>query len=334
MNTKRWALSVPLEDWSLREMGELAREAEKLGYTDAWSGETDSVDIFSPLAAVALGSGMRVGSAIVNVYTRAPAALAASAAGMEQLAPGRFVLGIGAGSKNIIERWNGGEFARPVQRVKEMAQFLRQALAGERVVFNGETFRVNGYRLTRPPTQPIPIHVAALRPKMLAVAGAEADGVILNFLSAGDVRKSVAVTKEAARAAGKDPERIEVGARLFVSIDPPGAETGMVLKRWITNYLNVPTYRAFQEWLGRGPELAPMWDAWEAGDRRAALDAVPDVTCDALFIRGSAEERRAHLQRYFDAGVDTAYLHFMANEPDPVKHKELTWQAIKDMAPR
>ncbi|WP_146751182.1 LLM class flavin-dependent oxidoreductase, partial [Pseudomonas aeruginosa] len=136
---------------------------------------------------------MRLGTAIANVYTRGPATLASTAAGLADLAPGRFVLGIGAGSQPIVESWNGGKFSRPATRVREMAQFLRAALAGERVVWKGETFTVDGFRLTRVPTQPVPIYVAALREGMLKVAGQVGDGVILNWLSPDDLPRSVGV---------------------------------------------------------------------------------------------------------------------------------------------
>ena len=180
MDAKRWALSVPLEGFTLAEHAELAREAERLAYTDAWSFEADGVDCFSPLAVVGLVMHLRVGTAIANVYTRGPATLALSAAGLAEIAPGRFCLGIGSGSQPIVEAWNGGTFSRPATRVRETAQFLRRALAGERVVFRGETFAVDGFRLAKPPVEPVPIHVAALRPGMLRVAGEVGDGAILN----------------------------------------------------------------------------------------------------------------------------------------------------------
>ncbi|MEO9256137.1 MAG: LLM class flavin-dependent oxidoreductase, partial [Tepidiformaceae bacterium] len=201
MFEKRWSLSVPFDGFSLAEHVEIAREAERLGYTDAWSLETDGTDGFSPLAVIGGATQMRVGTAIANVYTRGPATLAQSAAGIAEIAPGRFNLGIGSGSQPIVEMWNGGQFKKPATRVREMVKFLRMALAGERVVFEGETFSVNGFRLSRPPSQPIPIHVAALRAGMLKVAGEVGDGCIINWLSAEDVKKSVAVVRDAATAA-------------------------------------------------------------------------------------------------------------------------------------
>src|SRR5438046_10291495 len=98
MRQKRWALSVPVDGFSLAEHGELAREAERLGFSDAWSLEVDGVDCFAPLAVVALTTRLRVGTAIANVYNRGPAQPALSAAGIPDIARGRLRLGHGLGS--------------------------------------------------------------------------------------------------------------------------------------------------------------------------------------------------------------------------------------------
>src|SRR5881396_724019 len=330
---KRWALSVPLDGFTLAEHAELAREAERLGYTDAWSLEVDGVDCFAPLAVVGLATRLRVGTAIANVYTRGPATLALSAAGIAEIAPGRFCLGIGSGSEPVVEAWNGGAYARPATRVRETAQFLRRALAGERVVFRGETFAVDGFRLTKPPVEPVPIHIAALRPGMLRVAGEVGDGAILNWLAADDVPKSVAVVREAAARAGRDPGAIEITARLLVNVDPPGPAAETAVRRHVTAYLNVPVYRAFHEWLGRAAALGPMWEAWARGDRKAAVAAVPERVMDDLILRGSIEEIRKAVIRYFDAGIDTAFLQLATTESDPARRRQMTLDTLRGLAP-
>ena len=333
MQQKRWALSLPLDGIPLAEHAEVAQEAERLGYTDAWSLEIDGLDCFAPLAVVGQSTHMRIGTAIANVYTRGPATLALSAAGLAEIAPGRFCLGIGSGSRPVVEVWNGGTFSRPATRVRDMVQFLRQALAGERVTFRGETFTVQGFRLSRPPIAPIPIHVAALRPGMLRVAGELGDGAILNWLAANDVPQSVRLVREAATQAGRDPAAIEITARLMVCIDPPTPEADTFARRLITTYLNVPVYRAFQEWLGRGEALGPMWQAWDGGDRRGAVAAIPEQTIDELIVRGSAEDIRAHAQRYLDAGVDTAFLHLFTRETDPARQRQIVLETMRAIAP-
>ena len=334
MAEKRWSLSVPMEGFSIAELGGIAHEAERLGYTDAWSFEVDGVDGFTPLAAIGTATtSMRIGIAIANVYTRGPATLASTAAGLADLAPGRFVLGIGSGSQPIVESWNGGVFARPATRVRETAQFLRAALAGERVVFKGQTISVDGFRLTKVPSPPVPIYVAALRPGMLKVAGEVGDGVIVNWNSPEDVPKCVAIVREAAKQAGRDPEAIEVTARLFVNLDAPGPESDQIIRRHIAAYLNVPVYRAYQEWLGRTPVLQPMWDAWGAGDRKGAVAAIPPAVVEELIIRGPLPAMRARVQRYLDQGIDTAFLQFQTNDPDPARRRALVLDAMRGLAP-
>jgi probable F420-dependent oxidoreductase len=333
MGEKRWAVSVPLDGYTLEELGPIAREAEELGYADAWSSEVDALDAFSPLAVVAGNTNMRVGTAIANVYTRGPATLASCAAGIGEIAPGRFILGIGSGSQPIIEQWNDGKFTKPMTRVREMALFLKQALAGERVVFEGKTFKVNGFRLSRPPQHHIPIHIGALREGMLRTAGEVADGCAINWLSAEDVKQSVSVVHEGAKAAGRDPADIEITARLFVMIDEDNEASDIFLRRLINTYLNVPVYRQFHEWLGRTEVLTPMWNSWAGGDRKQAVADVPAKVIDDLIIHGTAEERRAHVKRYMDAGVDTAFLQFFSAEQDPEKKRAKIMQAIKEMSP-
>jgi probable F420-dependent oxidoreductase len=334
MSDKRVALSVPYDAFTLAEHAEIAREAERLGYPDAWSFEVDGVDGFSPLAVVATATErMRVGTAIANVYTRGPATLALTAAGLAEIAPGRFCLGIGAGSQVIVEAWNGGRFVKPATRVREMVTVLRRALAGERVVFRGETLQVDGFRLSRPVAAPVPIHVAALRPGMLRVAAEVGDGAIVNWLAPEDVPRAAAVVREAARRAGRHPEAVELSARLFVHLDPPSPESDAMARRHIAAYMNVPVYRAYQEWLGRSEVLGPMWEAWGRGDRKGAVAAIPERVVDELITRGSLDAIRARVERYFQAGLDTAFLSLSTAESDPARRRRLILDAIRALAP-
>jgi alkanesulfonate monooxygenase SsuD/methylene tetrahydromethanopterin reductase-like flavin-dependent oxidoreductase (luciferase family) len=205
---------------------------------------------------------------------------------------------------------------------------LRAALAGERVVFKGEALSVDGFRLSRPLSRPVPIYIAALRPGMLRVAGQVGEGVILNWGSPEDVPKSVAVVRDAATQAGRNPEAIEITARLFIHLDPPGPESDLMARRHIAAYMNVPVYRAYQEWLGRGEALGPMWTAWAAGDRRGAVAAIPDRVIDELIGRGSVADIRARIRRYFEAGLDTAFLQLQTAEQDPVRKREIVLASI------
>jgi probable F420-dependent oxidoreductase len=301
----RWGVTIPLHGMTLPAQREIIAALPGLGYTDAWSAETNGTDAFTPLAlASEWAPRLRLGPAIVPVYTRGPALLAQQAATLAQLAPGRFVMGIGTSSPAIVTRWNGIPFDEPYRRARDTLRFLRRALAGEKVTEEYETFAVRGFKLEVALEEPPPIVLAALRPGMLRLAAAEADGAITNWLAPRDVRTVRQVF-------GTEKELI---ARIFVC-PTEDADAARRLGRWmIAAYLTVPVYAAFHEWLGRGAALAPMHDAWAAGDRKGALDLIPDEVVDDLIVHGPPARCRARVQEYADNGLTTPVLMILPGE--------------------
>ncbi len=296
-------------------------ELADLGYTDLWSSEADGTDGFTPLAlASQWAPELRLGIAIIPAYTRGPALMAQQVASLCEAAPGRFVMGIGSSSNVIVERWNGIPFDKPYQRTRDMTRFLRAALTGEKVTETYETFAVNGFTLRRPPAEQPPILIAGLREGMLKLAGREGDGAIINWLAADDVPT---VTPHVhAGGPGK-----EIVARIFVCPNPDAEAVRASARFAIAAYLNVPVYAAFHEWLGRGEQLEGMWSNWKAGDRKAALAAIPDSVVDELIVHGTPEECREHIDRYHEQGVTTSAIAIMPfGGIDPV-------QAARDLAP-
>jgi probable F420-dependent oxidoreductase len=175
--TARWGITLPLRGMPLTDQRDIVAALPDLGYTDAWSAETNGSDAFTPLALAAQWSSqLRLGTAIAGIYTRGPALLAMSAATLASLAPGRFVLGIGVSSAVIVEQWNGIPLTQPYQRSRDTLRFLRAALAGEKVTEEYQTFSVQGFRLEEAPEPPPALALAALRPGMITLAAALADG--------------------------------------------------------------------------------------------------------------------------------------------------------------
>ena len=315
-----YGITIPFDGVPLPRQRELVAELPGLGYTDAWSSEANGADAFTPLAlASAWAPSLRLGTAIVPAYTRGPATLAQSAATLATAAPGRFTLGIGSSTPVIVEQWNGGEFDRPLARVRDLARFLRAAFRGDRVSERYETFAVDGFRLQLVPEQPPRLLIAALRPGMLRLAAREADGAILNLLAPEDVAKVLPHLQR-----GGDPA--EVVARIFVAPGDDPRAARAVARRAIAGYLTVPVYRAFHEWLGRGERLAPMWEAWAAGDRRAALAAIPDEVVDELVVQGPAARCREQVRRYVEAGVTTPVLALLPTGAD-------VRRSVRELAP-
>src|SRR5437588_3778878 len=132
--TERLGITPPIEVAGISAAVELCARAEQLGYTDVWTAEVGATDAFSPLAAIAMHtSTVRLGTAVVPVFTRPPALTAMSAAGIQQLSGGRFVLGVGLSSPAIVGLWMGLEFDARVKRIEEYVEVLREALAGRAV---------------------------------------------------------------------------------------------------------------------------------------------------------------------------------------------------------
>jgi probable F420-dependent oxidoreductase len=321
-----YGISIPFEGMPLHQQRDLVAELPDLGYTDVWSSEAGGADAFTPLVLASVWApALRLGTAIVPAYTRGPATIAQSAAALAAAAPGRFTLGIGTSTEVIVERWNGGSFDRPYQRVRDLARFLRAAMGGARVSERYETFAVDGFRLMLVPEPPPRLLIAALRPGMLRLAGREGDGAIINWLSADDVRQVVPHVHRGGQddggsgalteRSGSPPVSKEIVARIFVA--PGDADAARaVARRAIAAYLTVGVYRAFHEWLGRGERLAPMWRAWEAGDRKAALAAIPDELVDELVVNGPPERCREQVRRYVEAGVTTPVLALLPTGAD------------------
>ncbi len=299
MTTGRYGITIPFDGIPLHEHRSWFADLAELGYTDVWSAEVDGADGFTPLAlAAAWEPSLRLGVAVAPAFTRGPALLTQTAAALADAAPGRFALGIGASSEPVVQRWNGIAYVDPYARVRDTLRFVRAALTGEKVDAVSESFEIHGFRLSRPPAEPPPIYLGALRAGMLRLAGREADGAILNWLSAEDVATVVPEV-----GAGK-----EIVARIFVCPTDDAATARMVGRRMIAAYLNVAAYAEFHRWLGRGPALQGMWDAWVAGDRRGSLELIDDEVVDQLLVHGSFAECRAHVARYVEHGVTVPVL--------------------------
>lgn len=316
--TRRHGVTVPLAGVPLRDHRGWFTEIADLGFTDVWSAEANAHDAFTVLAlAAAWSPSLRLGQAVAPVYTRGPALLAQTVASLVEAAPGRVAVGLGTSSQVIVERWNGIPFEQPWHRVRDTIRFLRAALAGEKIDRAYDTFTVRGFRLGVRVEQMPPILVGALRPGMLRLAGTEGDGAIVNWLSPDDVRTVAPVV-----GPGK-----EIVARIFVLPSEDRDAVRALGRRMIAEYLNVPVYAAFHEWLGRGELLRPMWDAWRSGDRAGALEAIPDTLIDDLIVHGSPEACAEGVERYAQAGVTTT-------APMVIAAPDVTRRVLHALAPR
>ncbi|HVM39620.1 MAG TPA: LLM class F420-dependent oxidoreductase [Acidimicrobiia bacterium] len=301
------AISVPVPG-PLADSVEYARHAEALGYTEAWLAEVGGPDAFALAGALSVQTGLRLGTAVVPIYNRTPMVLAMTAASLSQLSGGRFVLGIGTSSENIVERWNGLPFEKPYTRMRETLDVVKRLLAGEKVTYEGETLRLDGYRMTVDAHGEAKVYIAALNRRMLRLAGEMADGVILNMLAPEHIPTVLAEVAEGARAAGRDPGEIESVARIHMAYGEDFETAAGIVRMVFGPYAATSVYNRFFRWIGFEEEADAIAKAWAAKDREGLAGALSDRMAEAMVVWGDRDRCRERLQAYFDAGLDVAAL--------------------------
>jgi probable F420-dependent oxidoreductase len=295
----RWGMTVPFAGVPLAKHADLYRRVEALGYDDLWSSETpNGTDGFTTLALAApVTERMRLATGIVNPFTRGPGVLAQTAAALQEASEGRFVLGLGSSSDVVVERFNDGTFVKPLSKVREAVERLRPVLTAP------PDKGLGGLRLERPVTESVPIVLAALRARMLGLAGELADGAFTNFLPLSGTERVAAAYRAAAETAGRDPG--ELVCRFFVL---PGDQGHELARMMFVNYGSVPVYTEFFRWLGWGERLDPMVEAYRAGDRERALALAPDDLISEIYVTGSIDQIRERLSEFVARGIETVVL--------------------------
>lgn len=282
---------------------ETAREAAELGYRSFWTAETTGPEAFSLLAAAgAAAPGLDLGTGVLALQLRTPMVAAMGAATLQALHPEADVLlGIGISSPVVTSRWHGAPYGdRPLAQVREYVELVRACLSGEKVDWDGDFYRVRGFRLGLKLGDRRPkLVVGALNPGMLRLAGEVADGVLLNYLPASHVPWSI----EQVRAGGA----AEVYAYVHAGVGDRDQGIDKA-RRDLFSYAVVDAYAANFRRAGFGDEVDEIRERHAAGDREGALAAVSDRMCDAIDVLGDADHVRDAVRAYVDAGVQVPVL--------------------------
>lgn len=282
---------------------ETAQQAASLGYRSFWTAETTGPEAFSLLAAAgAAAPGLDLGTGVLALQLRTPMVAAMGAATLQALHPDRdILLGIGISSPVVTSRWHGVSYGeRPLAQVREYVTLVKACLSGEKVDFDGDFYRVKGFRLGLKLGDRTPkVVVGALNPAMLRLAGEVADGVLLNYLPASHVAWSV----EQVRAGGD----AEIYAYVHAGVGDRDQGIDKA-RRDLFSYAVVDAYAANFRRAGFGDEVDQIRERHAAGDREGALAAVSDRMCDAIDVLGSADLVRDTFRAYVAAGVDVPVL--------------------------
>lgn len=322
----RTATSVELSTAG-RDTVEFVVEAEKLGLDVCWVAEAWGTDAPSALGYIAARTErMLLGSGVLQVGIRSPVLVAQTAITLSNLSSGRFLLGLGVSGPQVIEGLHGVSFSRPLARMAETVEIVRQAFTGGKIAYSGNEFQIprqggDGVpmRLSVSPQHAIPIYLAALSPAMLRLTGRIADGWLgTSFVPEGSAAAYFAHLDEGLTGAGRSRADIDVsqGAEVAFASDEHELRS-MVLgrKRELafslggmgsssTNYYNQAYSR--QGW---AEEAAAVREHWQRGDRAGAAALITDEMVLATTLIGTEEMVRARLAVWRDAGVNTVRLY-------------------------
>lgn len=309
-----------------------AQLADELGYDSFWVPEAWGYNIFPLITEMALKTKrIKLGTGIVNIYSRSPALLAMSAATMHEISEGRFLLGVGTSAARVVEGFHGRPFEKPLTQTRDVLKVVRGLLRGESLDRVGaELARYRPFKLaTKYESYRVPIYVAALKQKAIESVGELADGWMPAFWPYNELHRGLAWLHEGARRAGREPSSLEVA--LVTAAIPLGRKRAMTMaKEIISFYIGGmgDFYRELLSGLGFAEDcerIARLYANKET--RHEAKNAVPDSLVEAMTAVGDPLECRAQLERLGQIGVTqpllglpaaaswpaiAAYLHAMA----------------------
>jgi len=311
------------------EQLEMTREAEALGFDSVWTAEAYGSDAATVLAWLAgQTSTIKLGAGILQIPARSAAMTAMTAATIDQLSNGRFILGLGSSGPQVSEGWHGVRFGKQLQRTREYVEVVRMALAHQKVEFHGETMDLplpdgpgKALKLTIHPVQKrLPIYLAVLGPKNVNLAGEIADGWMPVYFSPEYTTELRAPLAEGAAKAGRSLDDVKIApmVHVYVSDDSESARDAMrpVLALYVggmgsreKNFYNrlVSSY-------GFEAAAKQVQELYLDGRRAEAMAALPDELIDMVTICGTRDKARERLRAYRDAGVDTLIISPMAGD--------------------
>ena len=182
---------------TIEQVLECAKKLNGFKPDTIWIPETWGMENFSMLSLVSRENNFsKIGSSIINIYSRSPSLIAMGAATADTISNGRLILGLGTSSQPIVEDFHGYEFEKPVKRMKEYVEIIRLILTGKKINYSGDVFSLKDFSLLiKPPRNEIPIYLAAVNQKMVELAWKIADGIIFYLRPKNDIKSLLSKCK-------------------------------------------------------------------------------------------------------------------------------------------
>lgn len=301
------------------DLVEFVKAADRLGVDFAWTAEAWGMETIAPLAYLApLTERIRLGTGIMQISARTPATTAMTALTMARLSNDRFCLGLGVSGPQVVEGLHGEEFARPLARLREYIDIVKQGISGERVTSNGPRYQLprpggqgKALRLGMPPNPDIPIYLATLGPKMLELTGEVADGWLGTSFIPEAADQVISHIRAGAEKAGRSLSALDLQINATIEVDddvdrllnkyrPQAAFTLGAMGSESANFYNDAYSRAGWEEMAKRVQ-----SLWISGDKEGAVKAVEDEFLLAIFMIGNEKMVTARMRAAKAAGIGT-----------------------------
>ena len=270
-----------------------------------WIPETWGMENFSMLGAVANKTKtQKIGSSIINIYSRSPSTISMGAATTDILSNGRLILGLGTSSVPIVEDFHGEKFENPVQRMREYVEIIRLSLTKKQINYSGKIFDLKNFTLLiEPQRQSIPIYLAAINQKMVNLCWEIADGVIFYLRPIDEMKKTISKMQS--------QRNIDVACQIITCISNDSEEASQRAKKTVAFYVSVgKIYREFLAKNGFNNETNNIFEEFKKSGFKSNHELVTDSMLNSLCISGSPEEAKIQLEKFRNAGINLPIIQF------------------------
>ena len=290
---------------SVEQVIECTKMISETNIDSIWIPETWGMENFSMLGAVSSETkSQKIGSSIINIYSRSPSTISMGAATTDILSNGRLILGLGTSSVPIVEDFHGNEFETPVQRMREYVEIIRLSLSKKQINYSGKIFNLKNFTLLiKPKRQSIPIYLAAINQRMVNLAWELGDGVIFYLRPLDEMKKTISKMQT--------ERKIDVACQIITCISNNSEEAIQRAKKTLAFYISVgKVYREFLAKNGFGNETNNIFEEFKKSGFKSNHELITDSMLNSLCISGSPEEVKVQLEKFRDTGINLPIIQF------------------------
>ena len=290
---------------SVEQVIECTKMISETKIDSIWIPETWGMENFSMLGAVSSETkSQKIGSSIINIYSRSPSTISMGAATTDILSNGRLILGLGTSSVPIVEDFHGEKFETPVQRMREYVEIIRLSLSKKQINYSGKIFNLKNFTLLiEPKRQSIPIYLAAINQKMVNLTWELGDGVIFYLRPLDEMKKTISKMQS--------ERKIDVACQIITCISNNSEEAIQRAKKTLAFYISVgKVYREFLAKNGFENETNNIFEEFKKSGLKSNHELIPDSMLNSLCISGSPEEAKVQLEKFRDTGIDLPIIQF------------------------